>query len=353
MVGPCMNTLQCIGEVFDVPNLDREPGKIFITGGSGAIGNRIANKLIDTGYVRVRVGTAIKNSLTDMSERGAEVVDFSWNREETYANALIGIKSIIITIPYEKNWHKHFSVFLNACKKANVKHYVKLSFYLSLVPAACQVPFVRHHTSCDNMMMNMVFSNFQHLSQMSFTIISSSHYMSNQTMYHNKDLSSILASSKIYRASNCCAANYISPNDVTEATVRIILSPQNHYNRIYTLLGPDLIIYQDIARLMSKFFGKNITYVDVSSNEYRNILLDWNIPRWLVKDLVAMQHVLASGFEEKISKYMRNDFEMICGHPPETFQDYLTCTTTMTQLEVGSVTDEKKCFSFEPTLFEV
>lgn len=39
---------------MDIHNLDREAGKIFITGGSGVIGNRIATKLINTGYAHVQ-----------------------------------------------------------------------------------------------------------------------------------------------------------------------------------------------------------------------------------------------------------------------------------------------------------
>jgi hypothetical protein len=284
----------------------------------------------------------MKNSLSYMTEKGAEVVDFSWSHETTYANALVGIKSVIITIPYELFWYNHFPVFLKACKKANVKHYVKLSFYLSHVHTACQIPFIRHHTNYDNMLMNLIIPDLQYLTHMSFTILSASRLMSNPTTYHTNDLSSILSSSTIYRASNGRAANYISPNDVAEAAVRVVLSPQSHYNRIYTLLGPDLVTYQDIAMMMSKFFRKNIMYVDASSYEYRRILLQWNTPRWFVKDLVAMKNLQASGLEAAISKCMRNDFEMICCHPSESYQDYLTNTGSMTSLEVGDASVEKK-----------
>jgi uncharacterized protein YbjT (DUF2867 family) len=335
-----MKALQCIGEALDIHNLDREPGKIFITGGHGVIERRIVTKLVHVGYADVRVGTDIKNSLDQMSVNGAEYIDFSWNREETYANALIGIKSVIITMPYQKHWYKHFSAFLKACKKAGVKHYVKLSFYLSNIAGTRQIPFVKHHTNCDEMLMNLILPDEEHLSQMSYTILSASHFMSNPTINYGMDLNSTQPFVNCYGASKGHGCNYISPNDVSDAALCVVLSPREHYNRIYTLLGPELITVQDISDLMSKYYGKNIDSVDISLSMYRNILLERNIPRWKVKDLVAMQQVLASGLENNIVRYMQNDFETICGYHPESFTEYLTRTETMTFLESGIT----KCF---------
>jgi uncharacterized protein YbjT (DUF2867 family) len=330
-----MKALQYIGEALDIHNLDREPGKIFVTGGYGVIEQRIVTKLVDVGYADVRVGTDIKNSLDQMSVNRAEYVDFSWNREETYANALIGIKSVIITMPCQKHWYKHFSAFLKACKKAGVKHYVKLSFYLSNIPGTRQIPFVKHHTNCDKMLMNLILPDEEHLSQMSYTILSASHYMSNPTINYGIDLSSTQPLVNCYQASKGQACNYVSPNDVSDAALCVVLSPRDHYNRIYTLLGPELSTHQDITNLMSKYYGKNIDSVDVCLSKYCNILLERNIPRWKVKDIVAMQQVLESGLEKNIVNYMQNDFETICGYHPESFTEYLTRTDTMTYLESG------------------
>jgi uncharacterized protein YbjT (DUF2867 family) len=332
-----MNALKNVGETLDIHNLDREPGKIFITDGSGVIGHRIAEKLFDSGYAHVRVGTTDtqNESLHHMSEKGADVVLFSWDREETYSNALIGIKSVIITIPYHQYGYKHFSVFLIACKKANVKHFVKISFYLSNIPGTCQLPFTKHHTNCDEMLMNLIMPDYEHLSQMSYTILSASHCMSN--LIKSSELgchgTESLPHSDWVKTDHAC--NYISPNDVAEAAVRVVLSPHDHYNRVHTLLGPEMITRHDILNLISKCSDQNIERADVGVSDDRGVLQGTNPPSPIVQDHVAMQLGMASSFEKNIVKHLQNDFERICGHSPEIFTEYFDNSDTMTSLESG------------------
>jgi NAD(P)H dehydrogenase (quinone) len=149
------------------------------------------------------------------------------------------------------------------------------------------------------------------------------------------DLNSAQPLVNCYGASKGHSCNFISPNDVADAALCVVLSPRDHYNRIYTLLGPELMTLHDITNLMSKYYGKNIESVDIGLSMYHNVLLERNIPRWKVKDLVAMQQVLASGLEKNIVRYMQNDFETICSYRPESFTEYLTRTDTMTYLESG------------------
>ena len=343
-----MNTLQCMGEMMDIHNLDREAGKIFVTGASGVLGGRIAAKLVLTGYANVRLGISttastnsadsdsVSHSIDPVSNHpGAEVVEFDWKREETFAPALRGIKSVIIIIPYERYWYKHFSKFLQACKLAKVKHFVKLSFYLSHVPGTRHIPFAKYHLQCDEMLMKLIVPDEEYVSQMSYTIVAASHLMSHPTGQYSAELNGIRAVTKMYSATNNRAANYISPNDVAEATVRIVLSPHDHYNRVYTLLGPDLVTRPDVTQFLSKFFGKQLQHVDISRSQHRTILIDAGTPLWAVNDRMSMQRVMASGLEENIVQKMRNDFERICCHCPESFTEYLTDVDSMSPTEMG------------------
>jgi NmrA-like family len=334
------NALQCIGEALDIHNLDRESGKIFITETTSEVGRQIASRLIHTGYAQVRVGSTFTSNHTNKlhipinhHEGGTsniEIVEFAWNREETYANALNGVKSVIITIPYRRSWYTHFSAFLKACKKANVKHYVKLSFYLSHVPGTRQIPFVKHHTNCDEMLMNMVIPDVEHVSQMSYTIIAASHFMSNPIHFYSTKLSrsaDVASSATLWNASMNRTTNYISPSDVAYAVARVVLSPHDHYNKVYTILGPELISHDDLVTLMTLYFGKQIKCVEcINLTDYRNKFMEsyMKTPLWYMKDCVAMEQLRRSGLEENILDVIPNDFVRICGRAPETFYHYLT-----------------------------
>jgi len=84
-----------VGEI-----LEPESGLIFVTGGCGVIGHWVALRLLNSGYPRVCLGTMARDKVVNLNKLGAEIADFSWNLEETYAKALQGVKSVLCTIPY-------------------------------------------------------------------------------------------------------------------------------------------------------------------------------------------------------------------------------------------------------------
>lgn len=57
-------------------------------------------------------------------------------------------------------------------------------------------------------------------------------------------------------------------------------------------------------------------------------------PEYMVKDLVALEKVKASGKEEDAS-FVTNDIEAVCGHTAETFEEYLLATNCMTMVELA------------------
>lgn len=334
--------LHRVGEALDIHNLDREPGKIFITDGTGVIGHRMIQKLVvQAGYTNVRFGTSYH--IHDIDMMGAEIADFAWHREETYDNALSGVKSVFITIPYEKNWYKHYPAFLKACKKARVKHYVKLSYYLSEKHINDEtatyhhiVPFIKRHAYADELLQKMIIPDIEHVSHMSYTILYASHYMSNPIIHHITELhSSTTASTSMYGLSCHKQSNYVSPNDIVDVGVRVLLSPHVHYNRTYTLTGPQIVSKYDIARIVSKHLGKECTCTELYLSELKHMLQNSGMPDWNMKDLIGMEHIVASGIEELPSVWNSNDIERICGHAPESYSRYISRTEVMCPLELG------------------
>jgi NAD(P)H dehydrogenase (quinone) len=333
----CVHTLENIGESLGIHNLSREPGKIFVTGGSGVIGHRVATNLLETGYAKVRVGTGVTGSLEELDIAGAEVVDFSWNREDTYAKALNDVKTVFITIPHEKNWHKHFTAFIQACNKARVKHYVKVSHYLSRFPgdAFHKMPLVKRHSYCDELLKKMIIPDDENVTQMSFTILYASNYMSNPLVHHGKELNGVQASSTMHSASGYCAANYVSPNDLAEVAVRTLLAPQDHYNKSYNITGPGIVTALDTCNFLSQFFDKNVQCENFRLVDYKNELKNSGTPQWLVDDQVFMERNRATRIEENEDVWLSSDFERICRHTAESFLEYLTRIDTMTDRETG------------------
>lgn len=81
-----------LAENLGIKNLDPDAGKIFVTGGSGVVGHRVGMRFLKDGYADIRIGSNRPDALDEMKTLGADVVDFAWDREDTYAPALEGMK---------------------------------------------------------------------------------------------------------------------------------------------------------------------------------------------------------------------------------------------------------------------
>jgi uncharacterized protein YbjT (DUF2867 family) len=343
-------TLIQVGEALGIRNLDPDSGLVFVTGGGGVIGHRVALRLLNAGYPHVRLGSMHVDKLADLNKLGAEIADFAWDRTDTYAHALAGVKSVLCTVPYQKDWDKYFPLFLNACKEAGVKHFVKLSFYHARIlgDPMQEIPLVQAHGICDELLVKTfeplvtnvmggdvdVAVDFTH-SNMSYTILYGSHYMSNPFVFQGKELRESGVPGTFYGASDNHGVNYVSPNDVAEVATRVLLDPRPHYNKEYTLTGPEAIVDQQVADLLSKHLKMPVMYVNQPMHEFMREIKFGGDAAWMVRDMAAMEKVKASGTEEA-ANFVSDDIEKLCERKPESFEDYLARVDMMTPVEMGA-----------------
>lgn len=338
-----------LGEALGIRNLDPDPGMIFVTGGAGVIGHRVASQLVHQGQPLVRLGVAHpeQHINKDNEEILEEVVAFSWDQQDTYAAALEGVKSVLVTIPYHKDWHKHFPEFLQACISAGVKHFVKLSIICHSKGDEWEhVPLVKHHAKCDKLLMEAVTPSLVNVMtgtsdvtldmspHMSFCILYASHLMSNPFLFFKNELTTSRTPATFYGASANHGVNYVSPNDVAEVAVRILLEPKAHYNTQYTLTGSMAITDQQVASFLGKHLNKAVMYVDQPLHEFEFELKAHGIDEWMVNDLVELERLKQSGTEEDNETFVTNDIETICHRPPETLEEYLSKKYLMSKLEL-------------------
>ena len=325
IVGKVRLSLVKVGEVLGIQNLDPESGLIFVTGGNGVVGHRVASRLLSAGYPQVRLGAHNPDAFAEKNKEGAEIADFSWDRPDTFDKALTGVKSVFCTAPYVKDWKQFFGPFLEACKKAGVKHFVKLSFYharLSGDPFQ-NVPLVRDHGDCDEALVK---------SGLPYTILCASHLMSNPLVYQSHELRADQKPAVLYGASANKGVNYVSPNDIAEVAVRVLLEPIPHFGKEYTLTGPEPITDQVVAQHLSDHLKKPIMYVDQPMHSFEQNIKTGGDPEWMADDLVTLEMIKASGYEQDPG-FVSKDIEKICGREAENFESYLRMTEYMTPME--------------------
>lgn len=324
-----------IGHLFD-----HTSGGILITSGNGVVGHRVATHLIQGYYPRVRVGARDLATIQDL--KNAERVKFVWEDEDTYKEALEGIKYVFCSMPHHSaGWDEYFPKFIKACKAAGVAHIVKLSFYHAVKCQSeimrtagmasrvddpfLQVPLIQKHGYCD---MRLVKSGI------GYTILFPSHLMSNPLVYQGK---SLREEHKFVGASQSKGVNYVSPNDVAEVAVKALLSPKEHNKKGYTLTGPTAISDDEVAKLISQQLGETVKYVDESLVD----LEEKAKPDWETDlDFVSLEKIKASGTEE-LDDFATNDTAKVCGHEAQTYEQYLLAKDEMIREEVSCLCPAK------------
>jgi hypothetical protein len=312
-----------------------------VTSGTGVLGYRVALSLLEAGHKDVRVGiwkgdrqgmdAQFGQDVADvLEEKGAEIFEFDWSNGDDYEKALQGVKTVFCTIPHLENWSEVFPKFLGECKRKKIEFFVKVSFlrqthaYKGIAEVASQyrdnVPFVSFHGVCDDLLEQSIKS-----SRISYCILCCSHLMATPLLAQGKVLRE---EHKYLTASYGMGVNYVSPNDVADAALVVLLNQKPHRNSVYNLTGPGPVTDARVAVLLSRHYGTNIEHVQLGYHDYETNVKMRGLPDWQVRDSASFERMKASGVDESPHSYTK-DLKALIGNDPETFKGYLANKSCM------------------------
>lgn len=200
-----------------------------------------------------------------------------------------------------------------------------MSFYHALNPDEPfqLVPLVKDHGYCDRLLID---------SGINYTILAASHLMCNPFIFQGQELRAPQKPAVLYGASQNKKVNYVSPNDIADCATRALLGPIEHHNKVYTLTGSSPITEQEVCQLLGDYLEKPVMYAVQPIQTFKEAERKSNDPEWMADDIITLEMVKASGYEEK-PEFVTNDIETICGHQPENFSMYLQSTQFMSKIE--------------------
>jgi NAD(P)H dehydrogenase (quinone) len=89
---------------------------------------------------------------------------------------------------------------------------------------------------------------------------------------------------KFITASYGMGVNYISPNDVADAAMVIILDRKKHRNSIYEITGPGPTTDAQVAKLLTEHYGEEIEHIQLGYHDYKRNDKERGLPDWLSRD---------------------------------------------------------------------
>jgi uncharacterized protein YbjT (DUF2867 family) len=267
---------------------------ILITGATGTIGSTLVKQL-----------QAANVAFATMSSKpgvGRRVASF-----ESVPQLMQAFQVLLPLVPNKLQLARNVA---KAAKAADVKHIVRSSGAGADPQAGFSLP--RLQGQIDEV-----------LSQtgIACTFLRNAGFMQNYATFMN----GMVKGGMIYAATNDAAQSLIDVRDIAAVAAKILISPQPHASKAYTLTGGESLTDSQRAAVLSTALGKTVGYtaipVEAASNTMKN---EWKIPAELVDWMDSLNTLVGMGYASGISP----DVAQLLGRAPIGFEqfasDYVT-----------------------------
>lgn len=258
---------------------------ILITGATGLIGTALVHEFRKC-HERVRILTRdAKNANMFEDDPNIEIAVGDMLKPETLNDALKGVdKAILLSAADPVAMAETQISFINAAKKAGVRHIVKLSCLNPDTKSSAR--FLRMHAEIE-----------RHLedSGMAWTHIRPAHFMQMYLL----EAPTVLAQDSLFIPMDDA---FIAPIDVCDLVkvFRAVLTTEGHEGKTYELSGPDSMTLNDIAAQLSNALGRTIHYVNVTPEQERQQLVSFGMPEQLADAVNELYSERRKGSESKV-----------------------------------------------------
>jgi uncharacterized protein YbjT (DUF2867 family) len=272
---------------------------VLVTGATGTIGRDVARLLAEKGVV---VHAGVRDEAKARKQLGADVAfaPFDFENEKTFSGALESVEKVFLLPPLLPNQLEVTNAFVDAAKRAGVRHIVKLSAIG--IDDETRPTAVKWHRANEQRIRE---------SGLEFTFLRPNSFMQNFFTYfppHN---------GAFYLPWGNGTASFVDTRDIARVAAKV-LTNDGHEGKIYTLTGPATLGIAEVARILSEVTGHKFKYVDVSEAVARDGMLQAGVPTWQV-ELVMELHAVN---KQNRWSAVTSDIEKVTGAPPTDFGQF-------------------------------
>ncbi len=265
---------------------------ILVTGATGLNGSELVRRLSAMGIpVRALVRSATRaQGFSSLSK--VEIVEGDMERPETLTRALQGVDRAMLISSSDPMMLEVQSNFIEAARKAGVKHVVKLSGIMPDLDSPFR--FARMHGEIERRL---------ETSGMAFTHLRSGEFMH----AYFRQVPSIVARGAFFLPMEDAKIASIDIGDLAEVAAAV-LTGSGHEGKIYPLTGPEALSMTEVAEKLSAATGKMIRYVNVAPEEAKRAQLAAGVPPFTADALAELFAERRKGKEAQVSPVIQTVF---------------------------------------------
>ena len=275
---------------------------ILLTGATGTIGRELVRELARRGGAMRALARSPERAAMLFDGVELDIVRGDLEDAASVASALEGVDQLFLLTAVPPNQLELEGRLLDAALAANVEHVVKLS--ASNVSESSEVNFFRWHREIERRIEE---------SGLDWTHVQPNNFFQN-TLFQ---LESICERSAFYGPFADGRVASVDARDVAAVAAAALTEPQ-HRGSALELTGPEAITHGEMARILSATAGREISYIDLSLEEFRASLLDAGRPEYFADGLSTLYGQLAEGAQSRLT----DTIEAVIGRPARSFAEF-------------------------------
>ncbi|HEX9330426.1 MAG TPA: SDR family oxidoreductase [Anaerolineales bacterium] len=265
---------------------------ILVTGATGMTGTELVRRLSARG-VSVRGLTRNTAKAAALSALpNVEMMEGDMAHPETLSGALQGVERAMLISSSDASMLEVQSNFIEAARKAGVKHIVKLSGIMPELDSPFR--YARMHGEIEKRL---------EASGIAFTHLRAGEFF---TAYFRR-VPLIVAKGALILPMEDARIASIDIGDIAEVAATVLTST-GHAGKIYPLTGPEALSMTEVAEKLSVATGNLIKYINVAPEEAKSANLAAGMPPYMADGLFELFAEQRKGKETQVSSVIPTIF---------------------------------------------
>ena len=275
---------------------------ILITGATGKTGSATAKSLGEKGE-RFRALIRNEEKKEGLESIGGEVVIGSIENTDVVNQSMQGVKTVLVLLPNSESQLALEKQLVDSAKQAGVERIVKMSSIEATPDATSPIP-----------KLHLESEEYIKQSGLAWTMIKPNFYMQNLLA----SAGTIKDQGKIFLPMGEGKTGMIDTTDVGTVIAKV-LSEDGHESMNHEITGPEILSFYEVAEIFSKALGKQVDYVDVPMDAYKETLGQFLTNQWHLDAVIDLfKGIAEGGIEDKT-----NTFNELMGETPKSLSQFL------------------------------
>tara|TARA_B100001758_G_scaffold232289_1_gene229504 strand:- start:2483 stop:3340 length:858 start_codon:yes stop_codon:yes gene_type:complete len=275
---------------------------ILITGATGKTGSATAKSLGEKGET-FRALIRNEEKKEGLESLGGEVVIGSIENTEVVNQSMQGVKTVLVLLPNSESQLALEKQLVDSAKQAGVERIVKMSSIEATPDATSPIP-----------KLHLESEEYIKQSGLAWTMIKPNFYMQNLLA----SAGTIKEQGKIFLPMGEGKTGMIDTTDVGKVLAKV-LSEDGHESMNHEITGPEILSFYEVAEIFSQVLGKQVDYVDVPMDAYKETLGQFLTNQWHLDAVIDLfKGIAEGGIEDKT-----DTFNELMGETPKSLSQFL------------------------------